>query len=297
MKGKAWVLLVVLLAVLVTAIPALAGAPAGGTVVEGVSVPGGVSLGDSRAQVAEAWGQPYACQDMAHFDGRRGTDGICEFDVDGGGRVTAYYFAVDGDLAHGTADDVLTSVRWPQSVSEWVTTAGVNTTLALNDPQAVIEAYPNAEVTYNGSYVYQIQDRTLGITIYRPFDFYGGFTTVSMSISMPSDSAPQPAHYSTIAAIDLNGAKIKRERQLTGAVLVHDWQDQPAENAVVSARWFLADGRQQTAEAVTDRTGYAQFELTGRLERGTYYLYIDDVDLADHIWNYTAGRSASMVLK
>jgi hypothetical protein len=118
--------------------------------------------------VEAALGEPYACRDMVRFDGRKGNtgkDGICDYDVDGVGRVTAYIFAADGELALGTADDVLTGVRSPQAISGWVTTAGVNTTLALSDPQGVIEAYPNAEVTYNGSYVYQIQDRALGITV------------------------------------------------------------------------------------------------------------------------------------
>ena len=37
-------------------------------------------------------------------------------------------------------------------------------------------------------------------------------------------------------------------------------------------------------------------ELAGRLDRGDYYLFIDDVDLADHIWNYTGGVTSAKML-
>ena len=162
MKQKVLVIVVVLLAVLVTALPALADAPAEGTVVEGHSVPGGVTLGDTRAQVEAKWGEPYLCKDMVHFDGRRGIDGICEFDADGINRIEVRYHAADGTWqAQGTPDDVLYNVLWHQTTSGWVTTAGVNTTLALNDPQAVIEAYPNAEVGYQGDFVSAIVDSEL----------------------------------------------------------------------------------------------------------------------------------------
>jgi hypothetical protein len=297
MKQKLLMLVVVLIAALVTVIPTLADAPATGTVVEGVSVPGGVTLGDTRAQVEAKWGEPYICKDMVHFDGRRGIDGICEFDADGINRVVVRYHAADGTWqAVGTPDDVLYNVMWHQTTSGWVTTAGVNTTMALNDPEAVIAAYPDAEVRVNGDFIYYIASP--GIAIYRNWNIYGGFTTVSMAIGKGVPVREQWDGYSTVADIDLSDVKIKRNREITGQVLVHDFQDQPAANAAVTVKWFLPDGSMQIDQAVTSSSGLATFKLNGRLDRGTYYLIVDDVQLTDHIWNYTGGvTSASINVK
>ena len=38
---------------------------------------------------------------------------------------------------------------WPKAVSGWTATAGINTELAFNERQAVEDAYPNAEETYD----------------------------------------------------------------------------------------------------------------------------------------------------
>lgn len=298
MKQKVWVLGVILLAVLATAIPALADAPSTGTVVEGVRVPG-IALGDSRAQVEAAWGAPASCTNLPYFDGRQGLNGICDFDVSGGGRVTVRYFAPDGGPAQNAPDDVASSVRWPEAVSGWTTTAGVNTILAKSDPAAVIAAYPDAEVTYTmfGG-VYSVFDAAQGIGIVWEPNFYNGTVHVSMSISGPRDSAPQPAQYSVVADIELTAVKIKRERQIVAQVLVHNAQDLAAAGATVSATWIFPDGSRQTAAAVTSGSGLATFALNGRLERGTYYLLVDDVELADHIYDYTSGlRSASINVK
>lgn len=206
-----------------------------------------------------------------------------------------YYFAPDGGPAQASSADVLSSISWQQAVSGWVTTAGANTTLALNDPQAVIDAYPNAEVTCQGIYVCRVRDRALGIEILRPYDVYGGFTVVSMSIFEPSDSKPVPAKYSYVADIDLAAAKNKRNREIMAQVLVNDWQDQPAAGAEVSARWFLPDGSKQSVQAVTSADGNATFKFAGRLGRGVYYLFIDSVQLTDHVWDYTRGLRSGVI--
>ncbi|MGD9093454.1 MAG: hypothetical protein PVF74_11455 [Anaerolineales bacterium] len=286
--------LVIVLVSLAVAIPAFAAAPAEGTVVEGHSVPGGVTLGDTRAQVEAKWGEPYICKDQPHFDGRRGIDGICEYEADGLNRVTVRYHAADGTWqSQGTADDVLYNVLWPQSTSGWVTTAGVNTTLALNDPEAVIEAYPDAEVKVDGDFIYYISSP--GIAIYRHRDPYFGFISVSMAIGKGIPNPEVWLGYSTVADIDLTHAKIKRNREVTGLVLVHDFQDQPAADATVTVKWFLPDGSSQTDQDVTSSDGVATFQLSGRLDRGTYYLIIDDVELTDHIWNYTGGVTSAKI--
>ena len=116
MKRKALILVVILLVSLATAIPVLAAVPAVGTVTEGAGVPG-IDLGDSRAQVEAAFGQPASCQNLPYYDGRQGVNGICEFDVDGGGQVTLHYFYADGGPAQDSPDDMVFSIRWPEAVS------------------------------------------------------------------------------------------------------------------------------------------------------------------------------------
>lgn len=302
MRRKVLLLVVTALAILATAIPALAAAPAEGTVIEGHSVPGGVALGDTRAQVETAYGAPASCQNLSYYDGRQGVDGICRFYVDGGGRVKMYFYAPDGGPAQGSADDEVSSITWEQGVSGWETTAGINTIMARDNPQAVLDAYPNAEVTYwyDGTFVAGVRDWGLGISVSRFWEFYCGCAVASISIFHPQDPppAPEPVKYTYVAEIDMTAVKVKRDREITAQVLVNDAQDLPAEGATVSARWHLPDGSEQTVQAGSSSSGYATFTLSGRFERGTYYLFIDDVQLADHIWNYNRGlRHATVSVK
>jgi hypothetical protein len=294
MKSKTLILAVILLAVLVTAFPALAAAPATGTVYEGVSVPG-AALGDTRTQVEVTYGGPASCTQTPYYE-------TCKYDVDGGGWVTIHYYGPDGGPAQDSPEDVVSSISWATAVSGWETTAGVNTTLAVNDPEAIIDAYPNAEVTYwySGSFVRQVRDWQSGISIDRFWDFYGALTYVSISIFNPQDPPPEPepVKRSYVTDIDLTDVKIKRNREITAQVLVNDWQDLPAEGAEVSARWLFPDGSQQSVQSVTSGNGYATFKLAGRLDRGDYYLFIDGVGLTDHIWNNTRGlRHESITIK
>ena len=287
MFRKRMTILLVVLVSLAATIPVLALAPANGTVVEGVSVPG-IALGDTRAQVEAAYGQPKSCTDMAYYDGRRGLDGICKFDVEGvnngGDQVTIYYFAPDGGPAQASPDDVVSSICWSQAVSGWVTTAGVNTTLALNDPQAVIDAYPNAEVTYNSfGYIYQILDPEVGIQILRAYDVYGGFTVVSMSIFTPYTPEPPPPSPPMIRAanIEITGDR----HSVTAKVLVLDDQDQPVKDALVEATWYYPNGDSLLVSAETAGDGFATFKVD-KARRGNYYLYINNVSLDGYVYDY-----------
>jgi hypothetical protein len=277
MSKKVRLLTIAVMISLVTAVPVLAAAPAQGTVIEGESVPG-VALGDSRAQVEAAWGQPYLCQNMSYYDGRQGLNGICEFDVDGGGRITVYYFAPDGGPAQDSADDVVDSIRWPQAVSGWVTTAGVNTTLALDDPQAVIDAYPNAEVTYSGDYVYRVRDTELGIEVLRSWNVYGAFTTVSMSIFNPRPTPPPQEKTTRIVDIDLTARKAKGQRQINAQVQVQDERGYGAPGATVIASWVFPDGSTYTVQDTTRGSSgsFAYFTIDVP-SRGTYTLRIEDI--------------------
>ena len=76
-----------------------------------------------------------------------------------------------------------------------MTTAGVNTTLAVNDPQAVIDAYPNAEITYwYGDFVAEVRDPELEISIQGSYDFYSGSISVRMAIFTPYTPTPPLLH-------------------------------------------------------------------------------------------------------
>lgn len=287
-----------LLLLLLITVPALAVAPAEGLVVEGQSVPG-VNLGDSRAQVEAAYGQPESCQNMGYYDGRQGLNGICQFDVDGGGRVTVYYFDADGGPAQDSPDDVLSIVRWSQAVSGWVTAAGVNTTLALADPDAVIAAYPNAVVTYNSVFgnIESIEDRALGILVDYSFEYLSGTLSVNMVIRFPSEPAPVPEKETRVTDIDLTATKVKGDRQVRALVRVEDERGGSVPGANVMATWVFPDGSTQAVDDLTSSTGYAYFEILDA-PRGVLTLRVDDVVLDGYQFDQTNSvLSASIRVK
>ena len=288
-KVQVWALVLALS--LAITVPVIAAAPPEGVVVEGQSVPG-VTLGDSRAQVEVAYGHPDSCQNMGYYDGRQGLNGICEFVVDGGGRVTVYYFAPDGGPAQDSADDLASTIRWQQAVNAWVTTAGVNTTLALDDPQAVVNAYPEAEVTYNmfGS-IYQVRDPEVGIEVTWNHDFYGGFTTVSMSIFSPYMPPPLPdmIHVTEIVMT-------ADRRSVIANVLIFDDQDQPVEGVVVTATWTYPKVENLQVSAATASDGFATFRVD-KAQRGVYYLNINDVSLDGYVYDYINSTTLGVISK
>jgi hypothetical protein len=268
-----------LLLVLLITVPALAVAPGEGLVVEGQSVPG-FDLGDSRALVEAAYGEPASCENMGYYDGRQGLNGICRFDVDGGGRVTVYYFDADGGPAQNSPDDVASIIRWSQAVSGWVTTAGVNTALALEDPDAVIAAYPNAVVTYNSVFgnIESIEDRALGILVDYSFEYLSGTLSVNMVTRFPSDPLPVPEKETHVTNIDLTATKVKGDRQVRALVRVEDERGLSAAGATVFANWVFSDGTTQAVSDLTSRTGYGYFEILDA-PRGILTLRINDVVL------------------
>jgi hypothetical protein len=276
---------------LMMTLSALAAAPAEGIVVEGQSVPG-VALGDSRAQVEAAYGQPESCHNLGYYDGRQGITGICRFDVDSGGQVTVYFFDADGGPAQGSADDVVSIIRWPQVVSGWVTTAGVNTTLALADPDAVIAAYPNAVVTYNSVFgnIESIEDKTLGILVDYSFEYLSGTLSVNMVIRFPSEPAPAPQKETRVTDIDLTVRKVKGDHQVRALVRVEDERGRSASGATVFATWVFPDGTTQAVHDLTSNTGYAYFEILDA-PRGTLTLRVEDVVLD----GYQFDRSGSIL--
>jgi hypothetical protein len=260
-----------------TTVPVLADAPAQGLVVEGQSVPG-IALGFRRAEVEAAYGTPAWCQSVEV----PGDFASCTFQVDGGGQVSVRYWGADGGYASNSPDDVAYHIRWSELASGWTTTAGVNTTLARTNPDAVIAAYPNAQVTYNQwGAILQVKDYSLGIQVNWAYDFYTGLTTISMAISAPSTPPPPREALTRVTEIELTAHKSRGRRRVTALVRVQDDLGLAASGAAVSATWRLPDGSTMAVEDITSSSGYAFFEIRN-VRRGTYRLIIADVVLAEH---------------
>lgn len=260
--------------------------PTEGTVVEGVRVPG-IALGFTRAQVEGAYGEPQSCQSSGGF----GNNAYCSFLVSGGGQVNVHYRGSDGGTATGSPDDVVFKIGWTEATSGWVTTAGVNTTLAKENPEEVLAAYPDARVTYTQfGTIYSVIDYPLGIEIIWFPDFYRGTTHVHMAIFYPTDPPPLPEHKAHVSSINLTSRKVRGRRQVQAYVKVQDEQNQSVRGANVSAYWTYPDGRTQFVEDATSSTGNAYFEINN-VPRGAYTLTIDDVVLE----GYTFDRDNSVL--
>ena len=245
LRKSLFVLLVAVLS-LTVALPALADAPATGTVIEGVSVPG-VALGDTRAQVQTAYGDPYTCQSGSV----PGDKAKCSYPVEGLGhigQVWIHYRGPDGGLPSASPDDVAYHISWWDSVSGWTTEAGgVNTEWARSvrqDPEGVLAVYPNAVITYGlfGAMT-RATDYELGITIEWVYHFYSGFLGVRMAISAPSEppEPPPPRDPVTrVTSISMWDNKIKGKRTVWAYVWVKDeyWAD--VVGATVIVDWTLS---------------------------------------------------------
>jgi len=261
-------ILAILIATFVT-VTAFADAPGTGVVVEGESVPG-VKLGDTRAQVEAAWGPPVYCQNVNGYD-----QGSCEFHAETGGQIFVRYRSLDGGPAQNSPDDIASFIRWHQLVSDWVTTAGINTTLAYDSPEVVMEAYPNATVHQQSLFDWSIDDPALGIHVYYHTAYLTGELSVSMGISFPTTPPPPPDEFFVwVVSIDFY---TNHRNEIGARVLVQNDIDGYAEGAVVSGTWTSPDGNQISFSSVTDSFGKAYFDLGKLRRRGTYTFAIDNV--------------------
>jgi hypothetical protein len=263
-------LLAVVLVVSAFVSPAFAAAPAQGVVVEGESVPG-IALGATRAQVEAAYGEPRFCQSVE----AAGDFASCSFEVDGGGQVDVRYRGPEGGNASNSPDDVVHNIRWHEQVSGWTTTAGVNTTLAADNPQAVVDAYPNAEITYTqwGS-IYRVLDHEHGIEVIWAPDFYSGTTHVSMAIFFPRTPPPPREQLTRVSAVDLTTIK----RQVAASVRVQNDLGWNVVGASVAATWTFPDGHTKMVTGTTDGFGIVRFTID-KARRGTYTFTIEEVIL------------------
>jgi hypothetical protein len=267
-----------------------AAAPATGVVEEGLSVPG-IKLGFTRAQVEASYGAPASCQS----GGVIGNMSLCKFYVEGGGTVFVHYRGADGGEASNSPDDVANNVRW-YGADGWVTTAGVNTTLALEDPQAVMAAYPNATVTYNSLFgnIESIEDRSLGILIDYHFSYLTGDLSVAMVIMSPSTEPPPPPEDipMRVAGIEFAAGK----NSLTATVKVQDDLDRNVFGATVSATWTLPGGKTESVEGVTYGFGTTQFEVK-LTRKGAYTLSIEDIELDGYQFDKEASVLSATYMK
>lgn len=297
MKGKVLSALCFGAICLLSPLSALAAAPEFGTVVEGLSIPGDVALGDTRAVVEAAFGAPDSCQDQAvSGSDDRGYDAICDFDVVGGGQVTIYFEDSAGDLADGTPDDITYFIRWTETADGWFTTAGVNTTLADEEPEVAAAAYPDAEVLrFEWGSIWQITDYWQGIRILRSPNFYSGTVTVYMSIFHPTaPPPPPPPREMTVRVSDINLSIVKRT--VEAEVRVLDDREWSVSGAVVEATWTLPDGSTRTVNATTEYGGWARLDLN-KARRGEYTLTIDNVSLADHAFDMDNSVLGASIVK
>jgi hypothetical protein len=254
--------------------------PAEGIVIEGVSVPG-IALGFTRAQVEDAYGAPQSCQSSGTF----GNNAYCSFPVSGGGQVNVHYRGADGGTANGSPDDVVFKIGWTEATNGWTTTAGINTTLAKQNPQAVVAAYPDAQVTYNQfGNIYSVVDYPLGIEVIWVPDFYTGQIHVRMAIFYSMVAPPLPEKLTRVTDINLTTRKVRGKRQVQAYVKVQNEQNLAAREANVIASWTFPDGSTQFVEDATSNSGYAYFEIIN-VPRGTYALTVDDVVLEDHVFD------------
>lgn len=151
--------LLALLALILFVSPALAAVPVEGTVYEGKGVPG-VTLGATRAQVLRIYGKPTHCGSIS--TSRTYT---CTFNATGGGTVAISFKRTSQSMVP-VLTDIVTFIRWSQEVDGWKTTAGINTKLAIEYPEVVVKAYPDAIVKYNAAKdIIQVRDSRLGIQV------------------------------------------------------------------------------------------------------------------------------------
>jgi hypothetical protein len=275
MKKKALILVPILLVILVSAIPALADAPGEGTVYEGASVPG-IALGDTRAEVESSYGPPRGCRS----NNDPPTMESCSFDVEGGGWVGVLYSGPNGGDPTGSPDDIVFNIRWGgEEVDGWATTAGINTKLAKYDKQAVIDAYPNANLHYDSvGRLIQLSDPELGISVSWNHAYI--FYTISMAIFNPY-TPPPPPDYIRVADIELWSPS---KHTVTARVLVLDELNQPVEGAVVDATWLYPKDASLQVSGATTSDGFATFTID-KARRGTYYFSISDVSLDGYVYD------------
>ncbi len=258
---------------------ALADVPEFGTVIEGHGVPG-VALGSTRAQVEDVYGEPSRCQSLQTVGDATSCTWIRESYIGQGGdvqsQVITHFRGQDGGSASNHPNDVVTSIYW-YGMDGWYTTTGVNALLALNNPEAVIELYPDAVVFQQSLFDTHVTAYEDGFSVSWHTEYLNGFTTVRMSVFEPRD--PPPPREPSVNVSEINMDLYKR--QVLGEVRVLNDLNWNVRGAEVFATWTLPDGTTRAVEGTTDSFGWVVFEVN-KARKGTYTLTIDDVIVENH---------------
>jgi hypothetical protein len=280
MLGKRTVILAIILFSLVVSIPVLADAPAEGTVLEGVSVPG-IALGDTREEVEASVGPPNYCRS----NNDPPTMDSCRFDVEGGGWVNVRYQGANGGPAAGSPDDVAARIQWSEDVDGWVTSAGISIPMIKFDRQLAMDTYPNAVLFYNdfGALI-RLTDYKQGITI--TWDAVYIFFSASMSIFEPYTYVPPPPpDYIRVSDIQLSYAR----RSVTANVIVVDEQGDPIEGASVSGFWVYPVNKNNNTTlffgGTTNADGIATFQIGDKARPGYYRITIKNVSKEGYVFD------------
>ena len=264
---------------LLSTLSALAAVPEFGTVIEGQSVPG-VALGDTRAQVEAAYGEPTRCQSVQNPGDASSCTWILEDYIGQGGQVQSQvnvgYRGPDGGSANNRPNDVAARISWFGN-DGWFTTTGVNALFAVNNQDAVTELYPDAIIFRQSLFDTHMTAYEDGFSVSWHTAYLNGFTSVRMSIFEPRD--PPPPREPSVNVSEINMDLYKR--QVLGEVRVLNDLNWRVRGAEVFATWTLPDGSTQSVEGTTDSFGLVVFEVN-KASKGTYTLTIDDVVVEDH---------------
>jgi hypothetical protein len=173
-------------------------------------------------------------------------------------------------------------VYWT-GLSGWETTAGINTVMALEDPDAVIAAYPNATVTYNNWGIYSVRDAQLGIEVIWVRILYPlPSIHVRMLIFAPQQEEPpvdppEPSLRSTSITMKV------RRGQVSATVTVEDETGSQVSDATISATWTFPDGSTAAVTGTSDINGEATFEV--KKSTGVFVFTINDIILNGYVFD------------
>jgi hypothetical protein len=245
------------------------GPPATGTVLEGVSVPGDVALGDLREYVEDpaVYGEPKKCEIYTEST-------VCSYNVDDqlGAIVKVIY---DNET------EAVTSVNWSTGVGGWITAAGVST---QSSRQEVTDAYPYGEVRYPiNSLLYSVYDWEGGFSAVYNWNVYGAFDSVSMSIFFPTDPPVRPDPPDpTVGVTELTMEIVKRD--ITADVRVQNHYGWNMPGVTVTGTWSMPRGKTEVVTGRTDGFGKVTF-YASESRKGLYTFTVDDLVLEDHTFD------------
>lgn len=262
-----------------TTLTALADVPEFGLVIEGHSVPG-AAIGDAREQVEGLYGEPNYCEGGSTFGAASSCTWILEDYPGQGGAVQSQvklgFRGPDGGPSDDRPDDVVTGAAW-YGMDGWATADGVSTLFAVENQDAVIALYPDAELVNSSLFNTYLTAYEEGFSVSWHTEYLTGFTSVRMSVFEPRDPPPprEPSVRVSEISMDLN------KRQVLGEVRVKNDLNWNMSGAEVYATWTLPDGSTQAVDGMTDSFGLVLF-VVDKARKGAYTLTIDDVVVEDH---------------